>query len=129
MKKKVILDTNFLLLPGQFMIDIFTQIEEIMQYPFELCIIDKTLKELKLVLETGNTRDKRAAKMALLLIKQKGLKTLHSFSQKGVDDLIVAKAGPNVYVATQDKELKQRLKEKSIKIVTLKQKKYIKFEE
>ena len=129
MKKKVILDTNFLLLPGQFMIDIFTQIEEIMQYPFELCIIDKTLKELKLVLETGNTRDKRAAKMALLLIKQKGLKTLHSFSQKGVDDLIVAKAGPDVYVATQDKELKQRLKEKSIKILTLKQKKYIKFEE
>ena len=86
------------------------------------------MKELKKVLETGNTRDKRAAKMALVLIKQKGLKSVRSFSRKGVDDLIVEKSDDDTYVATQDKELKRRLKEKNIKIITLKQKKYLRFE-
>ncbi|MFH1506380.1 MAG: PIN domain-containing protein [archaeon] len=126
--KKVLLDTNFLLLPGQFMIDIFTQIEGLMEYPYKLCVVDKTIGEIKKIVETGNTRDKRSAKMALMLIKQKGLKTLRSFSHKGVDDLIVDKSDDDTYVATQDKGLKKRLKEKNIKVITLKQKKYLRFE-
>jgi len=128
MKKLIILDTNFMLLPGQLLIDIFTQIEQLMEYPYELCIFDKTMKELEKIIKTGNTQDKRAAKLALLLIKQKGLKSIRSFSRKGVDDLIVAKSGSDVIVATQDQELRKRLKEKNIKIITLKQKKYLRFE-
>jgi len=128
MEKKVILDTNFLLIPGQFMVDIFTDIGRIMQEPFALCVIYKSLKELNHIVITGKQKDRFAAKLALALAIQKNLKTLHSFgSKKSVDDIIVSKADENTYIATQDKALRERLKEKGAKIIGLRQKKYLEF--
>ena len=47
--KKIILDTNFLLIPAQFNVDIFSEIERICDFQYQLCIVDKTLSELILV--------------------------------------------------------------------------------
>jgi hypothetical protein len=128
MEKKVILDTNFLLIPGQFMVDIFAEIGRIMQEQFVLYIIDKSLKELNNIVITGKQKDRFAAKLALALAIQKNLKTLHSFgSKKSVDDIIVSKADKDTIVATQDKALRERLKEKGAKIIGLRQKKYLEF--
>jgi rRNA-processing protein FCF1 len=125
-RKKVILDTNFLLIPGQFMVDIFTEVEKVMQEPFQLCIIDKSLRELNQLAVTGKQKDRFAARLALALIIQKNLKRLHSFgSKKSVDDIILKKADSNTYVATQDKALRQALKEKKVRIIGLRQKKYL----
>ncbi len=125
-KKQVILDTNFLLIPGQFKVDIFTQIQEIMNEPFELCIVDKSIKELNKVAATGKEKDRFASKLALVLIRQKNLKTLHSFgSKKSVDDIIVKKADSNTFIATQDKALRERVREKGAKIIGMRQKKYL----
>lgn len=127
-RKKVILDTNFLLIPGQFMVDIFTETEKLMQEPFVLCVIDKSLKELNQVVVTGKEKDRFAAKLALVLVIQKNLKTLHSFgSKKSVDDIIVKKADSSTIVATQDKALRERLKEKGAMIIGLRQQKYLEF--
>jgi rRNA-processing protein FCF1 len=126
MKKKVVLDTNFLLIPGQFRVDIFSEIERIMQEPFELCVVDKSIAELNKLAVGGRQIDKFAAKLALVLIIQKNLKTLHSFgSKKSVDDIIVTKADENTFIATQDKALKERVKEKGAKIIGLRQQKYL----
>jgi uncharacterized protein len=128
-KKKVILDTNFLLIPGQFKVDIFTEIKRVMDEPFQMFIIDKTMDELKGIEILGKTIDKQAVKLGRMLaeslIKQKSLKTINSYSKKHVDDIIVSKANNNVYVATQDKGLKKRVKAEGAKIITLKQKKYL----
>ena len=126
MKKQVILDTNFLLIPGQFKVDIFTEIERILNEPFELCIIDKSLKELNGLAAAGKEKDKFAAKLAIVLAIQKNLKTLHSSgSDKSVDDIIVNKADGNTYVATQDKALRERLVSKKARIIGLRQQKYL----
>ncbi|MBN2052918.1 nucleotide-binding protein [Candidatus Woesearchaeota archaeon] len=126
MKKKVILDTNFLLVPGQFMVDIFTELERIMSEPFEMCVIDKSIAELNQLVAAGKEKDKFAAKLALVLIRQKNLKTLHSFvSKNSVDDIIVSKADASTYVATQDKALRDRVSEKGAKTIGLRQKKYL----
>jgi len=125
-KKKVILDTNFLLIPGQFMVDIFSEIERIMSEPFEMCVVDKSIAELNHIVATGKEKDRFAAKLALALVIQKNLKTLHSFmSQKSVDDIIVSKADSSTYVATQDKALRERLKAKGAKLIGLRQQKYL----
>lgn len=128
-KVKVILDTNFLLIPAQFNVDIFSEIARIMDEPYQLCIMEKSFEELNKIITLSNSKDSRSAKLGLMLakslIKQKSLKTLTSFSNEYVDDLIVSKANKKVYVATQDKELKQRVKEKGAHIITLKQKKYL----
>ncbi|MBN1377118.1 hypothetical protein JW949_02155 [Candidatus Woesearchaeota archaeon] len=128
-KKQIILDTNFLLIPEQFNVDIFKEIDRIINYPYGLYIVEGTEKELEKIKKEGNQKDKRAVNIALKLIEQKNLKT-HPDSDKktedSVDDLIVEKARD--YVATQDKELKKRLKKKKIRIITLKQKKYLNIE-
>ena len=45
--KKILLDTNFLLIPYQFKIDIFTQIDKISMFKYGIFALDKTLEELK----------------------------------------------------------------------------------
>lgn len=122
---QVILDTNFLLIPGMFKIDIFSEINKLMDFHHQLYIIDKSLDELKKIAETGNGKEKTAAKLAIVLSKQKNIKILGSLFQKNVDDAIVSKASKDFYVATQDKELKRRLKEKNIKIITLRNKNHL----
>jgi len=125
-KKKVILDTNFLLIPGQFKVDIFTQIERIMEDTFILCVVDKSITELNKLVVVGKEKDMFAAKLALVLIRQKNLKTLHSFgSKKSVDDIIVKKADKNTFVATQDKDLRKKVRDKGARIIGLRQKKYL----
>jgi len=125
MKKTLILDTNFLLIPGQFKVDIFTEIERVMNEPFELCMIDKSIDELNKLAAAGKQEDKFAAKLALVLTIQKNLKRLHSFGSKSVDDIIVKNADKNTYVATQDKQLRERVKEKGAKIIGMRQQKYL----
>jgi hypothetical protein len=126
-KKRVLLDTNSLLIPVQFGVDIFSHIKKVVDCPFDVCIIDATLGELKKILETGKGADREAARVALLLIKQKDLKILRGFSGKSVDDAIVEAANQDTFVLTQDRELKKRLKKKNIKILTMKQKKHLGF--
>jgi len=128
LKAKVILDTNFLMIPGQFMVNIFAEIERIVTVPYQLCIIDKTIDELNKLIVLGKKKERDAAKLGLALasahLKQKSLKIIASSSMY-VDDVIVKESNKKVFVATNDKELKRRVREKGASIITLKQKKYL----
>lgn len=128
-KARVILDTNFFLVPGQFKVNVFSEIERVMDRPYTLYVIDKTLEELQNIAMLGKVKDRESAKLGLALldnlIKQKSLKTMSSSSHKIVDDIIVEKTSKHIYVATNDKELKRRVKEAQGSIITLKQKKYL----
>ncbi len=129
--KKIILDTNFLLLPLSKNIDIFSEIDSLMYEPYRLFIIKESLDELKSIIKTQKGKHKQEAKLALQLIKKKGISI---FKQKHlnmpdnsknliVDDIILECAGPDTIVATQDKELKKKLIKKGINIIYLKNKK------
>ncbi len=125
-KKKVIIDTNFLMIPGTLMVDIFTELERVMDCPYELCYVDKSIKELEKLSVFGKERERLAAKLAVVLIRQKSLKSLPSSKEdKSVDDTIVRYADKDSYVATQDKALKERVAKKEAKAVVLRQKKYL----
>ncbi len=122
--KRIILDTNFLMAVSQFKVDIFSEIERIAEFKYEICIIDKTANELKSIMENGSGNEKTAAKLALSLIRIKGIKKIKT--EEGiVDDLILKIADKDTIVATQDMELKRRLKEKDVPLIFLRQKKYL----
>jgi len=126
-KKRVILDTNILLLPGQSGIDIFAEINNAVTEPYELCWLEGTLQELTKIME-GKTKlkhksDKFNAKLGIIMGKQKGLKTI-SHSLKNVDDAIVDLSSSNIYIVTLDKELQKRVEEKGAKLLLLRQQKY-----
>ena len=125
-KKKVIIDTNFLMIPGQFKVDIFSEIERIVDEPHELCVVEKTIAELEKIAQGGHIKDRFAAKLAVVLAAQKGLKRVPSSSRDiSADDEIVIASNKETYVATQDAALRGRVKEKGAKVIGLRQKKYL----
>ncbi|MBI2650978.1 hypothetical protein HYX01_00730 [Candidatus Woesearchaeota archaeon] len=125
--EKILLDTNFLLLPYQFKVDIFTQIDRIM-LDYKLFVLDKTIDELKSILLQQKGKDKDAAKIALKLVSLKNIGILKTDSNKKTDEIIAEVSFKEGFVvATQDKELRQRLREKNIPVIILRKKKVVRF--
>ncbi len=129
--KKIIIDTNFLVSAIRFKIDIFSGLQRICDFKYTICIVDGTIDELEKLAETGNPKDKIAARISLELIKKKKIKITKTPSKnkrvKNVDLLILnlIKKG-NFIVATQDKELKREIGKKGVPLIVLRQKKYLK---
>lgn len=147
--KEIILDTNFLLLPFTLKIDIFGEIERIMYEPYKIIILKETVKELEKIQKEQKGKHKLNAKAALQLIKAKNLSILdsspqikknrksldESFLRKQkdlnrnvnsndviADDIILKIVDTNTIVATQDKILQKKLKNKNIRLILLKNK-------
>ncbi len=121
--RKVILDTNFLMIPGLFGVDIFRELPRRLDFPFRLHIVSQTLDELDSIAEKGSKRDRVAAQIAKQLIKAKKINIIDYAPDKYADDaLLELSEQEDVYIATQDRELKRRIKKKKI---ILRQKKYI----
>ncbi|MBW2980284.1 DNA-binding protein [Candidatus Woesearchaeota archaeon] len=122
--KKIIIDTNFLMAVSQFKVDIFSEIRRICDFSYQLFIIDKTINELKSIIETQKGKNKAAAKLALSIIKLKKIKKIKT-KEGTVDELILKLPKKDTIVATQDMELKGRLRKKGIPLIVLRQKKYL----
>lgn len=119
---RIILDTNFLLIPAQFKVDIFSEIKRIADFKYHLYVLDKTLDELKKIEKEQRGKHKAAAKLALALLKNKKVKVIKTTSENYVDDLLVEYSKKGAIIATQDLGLKRRLKKPCI---FLRQKKYL----
>lgn len=128
-KTQVIFDTNFLLIPGEKGVDIFSETERILSEPYELCVLDKTEEELKKIVEVSSKKKEGFnAKLGIILLKQKNLKTLKSSSEEYADLAILEYAEKNaekVVVATQDKKLKEKLRRIPVRVIELRQEKYL----
>ena len=132
--QKILLDTNFLLIPAAFNVDIFSEFNRL--FPKNtLFILDKSIGELKNIEFNQQGKHKQQAKIGLQMVKkydistiktEKHINTSKSTSTIPVDDLIVNFALTGGYmVATQDKEIKVKLKKHNNKNITLRQKKYL----
>ena len=122
--KKILLDTNFLMACKQFKVDIFTQIDNIAHFKYELFILDKTLDELKKIVEEQKGKDKDAAKVALKLIAIKNIGVIKTEESGETDEIILKTASKDDFiVATQDKDLKRRLINQGASVIILRQKK------
>ncbi|MBW3013552.1 hypothetical protein KY325_03490 [Candidatus Woesearchaeota archaeon] len=127
---KIILDTNFLMIPGTLKIDVFTQIKEEIPDP-KLYVVDESVNELIKISQDKRQKQKHreAAKLALQFINKFNIRVVSSktTSFKNVDELIlkIAKRG-GFAVATQDQAFKRILKENNVQILILRQKKHVK---
>ena len=121
--KRVILDTNFLTIPYQFNIDVFEEIDRVVEGKYELTTLDCVVEELKKLKKTRG-KDAAAAKVALILIKEKNVKVIKT-GEKNVDIKIYRMADKNTIVATNDGDLRRRLKNKNVKVLYLRSKKHI----
>ena len=115
--KKIILDTNFLMIPYQFKVDIFEEMNRIIEEKHELVTLNSVIEELKRLTKSKG-KDSVAAKIGLELIKRKRIKIIKT-KEKKTDDAILKLADKNTIVATNDRLLIQRLKNRNIKIIYL----------
>ena len=122
--KKIILDTNFLMIPLQFRVDIFSELNRICHFNYRLLIYGQTVEELKNVMQKQKGLHKKAAQFALKLIKLKNIEIIES-GQKDVDSLILENLDKDTVVATQDIMLKKEILEKGSSVVILRKKKHL----
>jgi len=117
MTRKVIIDTNGMMVPGQFGLDIFSELERL---GFDSYMVPRpSVRELEKIYAEGKGRDRKAAKIALSLVSRCTIAEKNGFA----DDVIVELAiTEKAAVLTNDIELKKRLCSKGISTVYLREK-------
>ncbi len=111
---KVILDTNALLMPFQFKVDIEKELDRILG-TYELLVPSSVIHELELL------KDKHA-KPALKLARR--FRTIE-VDEKGDKAIIKLAEELNAMVVTNDKNLRNDLEEVGVKVIFLRQKSYL----
>jgi len=136
--RRIILDTNFLMVFGLFGVDIVSEVDKACPFLYKLCLLDKTKLELDEIIEKQSGKDKSAAKLAKQLIENKKFAIIDTSDDNDyVDDILVKMAKKDVeltpkiksIVATNDINLIKRLKEQNVPVLRLRQKKYVVLEE
>ncbi len=113
MTKQILLDTNFLTAPFQLSFSLFDELERI--YPYaEVCTIEDVVQEAKSI-EQGKYKE-----LVPQLIEKEDIEILQTEGEGEVDDLLVDICDDFI-IATNDKELKERVLKKGRPVVIIRQ--------
>lgn len=140
--KIVIIDSNFVLLPFQFKIDYLTEIRLLLQGEIKFIIFKQILDELraKRRRESKTTKFKKLLDSGLLYLERKkndfNIEHVEEVKDKleTTDDFLLRKLitlkneGRQVFLATNDSELRRRARELDLNLIFLRQKKYLSIE-
>lgn len=118
--KHILIDTNAWMIAAEVKLDLFSEVERVLDIPFTIAVLPGTIQELGKIEKEQPGKYRRAAKLALAIIRAKNLRIL---SGEGyVDDLLVRHSQKGNIILTQDQELKRRL---SRPYLTIRQKKKV----
>jgi rRNA-processing protein FCF1 len=119
---KVILDSNFLMVPFQFNLDVFQEIEFLLQKKVDFIVPSGVKSELTALSSRGGEGSAEAS-LALQLASRCRVVEVALEANETVDDAIVKAAQKlGAVVATNDIELKNRLKLLKVPVVYLRDK-------
>jgi rRNA-processing protein FCF1 len=118
---KVLLDTNALMVPEQFGVDIFSEMQRL---GYMDCIVpEPVLKELQYLTKKAHKgHDKLAARVGLGLAERCNVVSSGVDADAALEALAVQE---NAAVFTNDKELKKRLIRRGITVIYLRQGRYL----
>jgi len=122
-KLKVILDSNALLVPLQFKIDVFSDLERLLNRSFEVILLSPVKRELEALARKGSPKMRKNASYALKLAKKCRYVEVDFPASELTDDVIVKIAEEwKSPVFTNDRKLKQRLRDISVPVIYVRQK-------
>jgi rRNA-processing protein FCF1 len=125
----VILDSNFLFIPSQFNLDIFTELMRVLNRNFTPVVLSSTIKELKLIQQKASMKEKKQATLALGLASKSQQVDIKKGTSESPDDIILRVAKEHGWcVATNDKALRRRLRENNIAVIFLRQQSHLEVE-
>lgn len=120
---KVILDSNFLLIPSQFQLDIFEELGNLLSQQFDPVLLFPTKNELQEMTKKDSPKMRRQASLALKYAEKCRVVHVEKKSKETHDDVIVRIAAEwRCPVATNDRELRKRLRNIGIPVIFLRQK-------
>ena len=126
---KVVLDANFFFVSSQFKVDVFEELENLLNRRFEPVLLSSTQKELQGLAESTSPKQRKQAQLALRLAEKCRLVAAEKGLEETYDDVIVRVAAEwKSPVATNDRELRKRLRQVGVPVVFLRQKKRLEME-
>ena len=117
----IIIDTNFLLIPAQFGIDVFLETEQLLEKRVEYLILESVVNEIRMKLND------KGFKIAAEFVKRCRLIEV-DISMKGLsvdEQLLEYAALVNGVLATNDRDLREKARTRGIPVVFLRGKKRI----
>jgi len=123
---KVLFDTNFLLVPIRFGVDIFAEAERALNQLVELTVTSGVLREMESLKEEAGPKFQRELDFALTLASRCAVVEDEPREGETVDDSLIRLASETNYVvATTDSELRRRLRDRGLKVLYMRQKRYL----
>lgn len=117
---KVILDSNFFFIPYKFRIDIFQEIESLLNRKIDFVVLSPTYNELEKIAEQGSPKNRRNALLALKFAEKCRIVHVEKSFVETHDDFVVRVAvNWKCPVATNDRLLRQRLRNKNVPVIYL----------
>lgn len=111
-KISVLLDSSFILTCAKQKVDFFDYLEK---EGIEILIPSQVINEIERISEKGSGRNNKYAKISLLLLKNSKFKKIDLIG-KNVDNAIInfAKQNPDLLIATLDKEIQKKTRNKKL---------------
>jgi len=125
----VIVDTNFLFIPLEFKIDIFEELSTLISERIEPVLLSTNYDELKRVAEKAPPKLRKQTVLALRLSERCRVVEVERKEGETNDDVILRVAESwKSPVATNDRELRKKLRVRNLSVVFLRGKKRLELE-
>jgi len=125
---KVILDSNFLFVPFQLKIDVFKELDRLLGKA-EPIILTTTLEEIETLVRKRSPKMGKQASAALELTKKCETIEVEKKSDESYDDVVLRTAKElNCPVATNDANLRKKLRKAEVTVVYVRQKSHLEIE-
>ena len=124
---KILCDTNFLLIPLRFGVDVFNETDDALNDIAEFYVSSRVLDEINLLrLDAKPSLDKELL-FALKMAEQ--CKVIQDESPLLVDDSLIELAKKqDMAIGTIDSELRKKARDEGVKVVFLRQRRYLVFD-
>ena len=125
----VLLDSNFLFIPLRFGVDIFEELQRLLGVLVRCVVPSPVVKELRLLRRDAKPSFRREIDFALDLAKRCETAEEHVEPGETVDDVLIRLARRwRCPVATNDSELRRRLRAEGVSVIYLRQQAYLDME-
>jgi rRNA-processing protein FCF1 len=120
---KVILDSNALFTPLQFKVDIFEELQTLLNRRFEPVLLSPVRQELERLSKESSPQMRKNAAFALKLAEKCKIVMMNQTGADKVDDVIIKVAsGGGCAVFTNDKQLRKKLRDINVPVIYVRQK-------
>lgn len=124
MPTRILVDTNFLLIPVRFKVDIFTDSSDAVNDLTEFYVSSRVLNEIRLLKEKSKPSFVKELRLAEAYAGQCTL--IEDPSDGEVDDSLVNLASrEGMVLGTIDSELRQKARNAGVKVIYLRQRNYL----